>query len=468
MFGQLIADSVYSTDSGTYTTTYTVYDTSGLPQPGRMANNVYADFSSTGSLETRYLTGPTLDQIFGQVAANGTTTWNLTDSQGSVRQVVGVTGNVLDTIDYDAYGNITSESNASAGSRFKYDGMAWDAALGLYLDHARAYDPADGVFISQDPMSFAAGQSNLSEYVGNGPTDGTDPSGEWGVAGHFWTTYLVAVAAGKSPEEANSLAYYSQLPDQSSIYDAVSNVKAAGANVMANSTGMVAPSDNAWEYGVNTWLHSLHGGAAQPRQQMLSDMIRQGGMSDWQMGFLLHAYGDSFAHTYTNANGCLVAYSWPLGHGPQGHDPDTIGRHTDAYKGYVDQLFKTLGGNASDENAMKMLDQIKLAADWMNQTNDPSVSKFADSDTGEASTMEDLARSSNFGFNNSWWTPTPGQEGTQPGMAFPTQSQVGGLFLQMQDAANAANNAAPAISPMEQWYNNGYDSRNAADLFGGS
>jgi RHS repeat-associated protein len=141
-----------------------------------MANNVYADFSSTGSLETRYLAGPALDQVFGQVA-NGTTTWNLTDSQGSVRQVVGVTGNVLDTIDYDAYGNITSESNPSAASRFKYDGMAWDAALGLYLDHAREYDPADGVFISQDPLSFSAGQANISEYVGNSPTNGTDPTG---------------------------------------------------------------------------------------------------------------------------------------------------------------------------------------------------------------------------------------------------------------------------------------------------
>jgi RHS repeat-associated protein len=159
-----------------------------------MANNVYADFSSTGSLETRYLTGPALDQVFGQVAANATTTWNLTDSQGSVRQVVDTSGNVLDTIDYDAYGNITSETGT--GSRFKYDGMAWDAALGLYLDHARAYDPADGVFISQDPLSFSAGQSNLSEYVGNAPTDGTDTSGMYESDVHFYMTYYLAAAQG--------------------------------------------------------------------------------------------------------------------------------------------------------------------------------------------------------------------------------------------------------------------------------
>jgi RHS repeat-associated protein len=180
-----------------------------------MANNVYADFSSTGSLETRYLTGPALDQVFAQVAANGTTTWNLTDSQGSVRQVVGVTGNVLDTIDYDAYGNITSESNASAASRFKYDGMAWDAALGLYLDHARAYDPADGDFISQDPLSFSAGQSNLTEYVGNGPTDGTDPSGTLRLFGHDWVAPWSDDAAG--------------FGDTISAYGDAASIAAAGA-----------------------------------------------------------------------------------------------------------------------------------------------------------------------------------------------------------------------------------------------
>jgi hypothetical protein len=39
------------------------------------------------------------------------------------------------------------------------------------------YDPTIGRFISQDPIGFNAGDPNLYRYVGNGPTNATDPDG---------------------------------------------------------------------------------------------------------------------------------------------------------------------------------------------------------------------------------------------------------------------------------------------------
>jgi hypothetical protein len=36
----------------------------------------------------------------------------------------------------------------------------------------------DGVFMSQDPLGFGGGQTNTEEYVGNSPTNGTDPTGD--------------------------------------------------------------------------------------------------------------------------------------------------------------------------------------------------------------------------------------------------------------------------------------------------
>ena len=48
----------------------------------------------------------------------------------------------------------------------------------LYHDHARYYDAVIGRFVSQDPMGFAAGDTNLYRYVGNAPTIRTDPSGK--------------------------------------------------------------------------------------------------------------------------------------------------------------------------------------------------------------------------------------------------------------------------------------------------
>ncbi len=41
----------------------------------------------------------------------------------------------------------------------------------------RWYDPNVGRWISKDPIGFEAGDANLYRYVGNGPTNATDPSG---------------------------------------------------------------------------------------------------------------------------------------------------------------------------------------------------------------------------------------------------------------------------------------------------
>jgi uncharacterized protein RhaS with RHS repeats len=39
------------------------------------------------------------------------------------------------------------------------------------------FDPSVGRFLSEDPIEFDAGDSNLYRYVGNSPTNRTDPSG---------------------------------------------------------------------------------------------------------------------------------------------------------------------------------------------------------------------------------------------------------------------------------------------------
>ena len=58
-----------------------------------------------------------------------------------------------------------------------YAGYSWDPVLGVYLSDTRPYNPATGTWMSQDPIRFAAGDPNLNRYVGNGPTNGRDPSG---------------------------------------------------------------------------------------------------------------------------------------------------------------------------------------------------------------------------------------------------------------------------------------------------
>jgi RHS repeat-associated protein len=86
-------------------------------------------------------------------------------------------GNLQDTILYDPFGVILSESNPSFGDRYKYTGEEYDAETGLEYNLARYYDSAHGRWTSQDPLGFSAGDSNLYRYVGNQPTGFIDPTG---------------------------------------------------------------------------------------------------------------------------------------------------------------------------------------------------------------------------------------------------------------------------------------------------
>ena len=59
--------------------------------------------------------------------------------------------------------------------------MRLDPVTGLYYDAARWYDSANSVFISQDPIGFNDGGTNLAMYCSNNSTNYVDPSGLDGV-----------------------------------------------------------------------------------------------------------------------------------------------------------------------------------------------------------------------------------------------------------------------------------------------
>jgi RHS repeat-associated protein len=61
---------------------------------------------------------------------------------------------------------------------FAYTGRERDEETGLYYYRARYYDPAVGRFVSEDPLGFAAGDTNLFRYVRNVPVLRIDPHGK--------------------------------------------------------------------------------------------------------------------------------------------------------------------------------------------------------------------------------------------------------------------------------------------------
>ena len=168
--GRRIARTVDADGAGpaAATSEYFVYD--GL--------NVWLDSDSAGAVTARYLFGDEIDEPLARYRPGEGTSWYLTDHLGSVRNILNNVGTIVDTIDYDSFGSILSESfSQQFGDRYKFTAREWDSQLGLYYYRARFYSPTTGRFISEDPISFAGGQVNLNAYVGSNPTAYIDPFG---------------------------------------------------------------------------------------------------------------------------------------------------------------------------------------------------------------------------------------------------------------------------------------------------
>ena len=126
--------------------------------------------------------------------------WTLTDHLGTVKDYLakapttGAESGLLLTRRYSAFGTPVAAkmwntapsgifSDISGKSGFFYVGQEYDATTGLQYSRARYYDPVSSEFISQDPLGFAGGDTNLYRRAGNSPANATDPSGlAWGWA----------------------------------------------------------------------------------------------------------------------------------------------------------------------------------------------------------------------------------------------------------------------------------------------
>jgi RHS repeat-associated protein len=143
--------------------------------------NVWADLGGTNALQARRLYGDGTDQVTARIVSAGQPNpgagWYLADRQGSVRNLTDGSGALQATLSYDGYGRVLTDSNPTYHDRYQYTGRERDAETGLQYNSQRYYDPNTGRWTSQDPLGFGGGDANLYRYVGNGPTNATDPSG---------------------------------------------------------------------------------------------------------------------------------------------------------------------------------------------------------------------------------------------------------------------------------------------------
>lgn len=100
----------------------------------------------------------------------------MSDHLGSPRLVVNASGTIVETIDYDEFGSVTSDS-APGTIPFGFAGGLYDPDTKLVRFGARDYDPSMGRWTAKDPLRFKGGQLNLYVYASNDPVNLTDPTG---------------------------------------------------------------------------------------------------------------------------------------------------------------------------------------------------------------------------------------------------------------------------------------------------
>jgi RHS repeat-associated protein len=104
------------------------------------------------------------------------------DGHGSVRFLTDSTGAVTDTYNYDAFGNLLSQTGTTPNN-YLFAGEQFDPVLGIYYNRARYYDQRAGRFWSMDTNEpFGGDPRELHKYLyaSADPVNRIDPSGNLG------------------------------------------------------------------------------------------------------------------------------------------------------------------------------------------------------------------------------------------------------------------------------------------------
>jgi len=107
---------------------------------------------------------------------DGVDYYYLTDAMGSIYQVVDANGNLVNSYDYNSWGEIR-EQNETVTNPFLWQTKPWDEEVTLYYSRARYYEGKTGRFLGVDPANEV--------YLGNryvfglaAPVFFVDPDGE--------------------------------------------------------------------------------------------------------------------------------------------------------------------------------------------------------------------------------------------------------------------------------------------------
>ena len=132
------------------------------------------------------------DQLINNV---WTTSFYGYDGHGSVRYLTDLNGDVTDTYDYDAFGNLIHVTG-NTPNLYLFAGEQFDADLDLYYLRARYHNPATGRFWVMDMYPGNEGDpTSLHRYLyaSADPVNGLDPTGLFTISE---TSMVTAIGSG--------------------------------------------------------------------------------------------------------------------------------------------------------------------------------------------------------------------------------------------------------------------------------
>jgi len=139
--------------------------------------NPVAELDGTGAVVSRFVYG-TKANVPDLMIRGGVTYRIVSDHLGSPRLVVNTaTGEIVQRIDYDEFGNITQDTNPGF-QPFGFAGGLYDQQTGLVRFGVRDYDPQVGRWTGKDPIGFEGRDANLYGYTLNDPLNWID---SWGL-----------------------------------------------------------------------------------------------------------------------------------------------------------------------------------------------------------------------------------------------------------------------------------------------
>jgi len=151
-----------------------------------------------GTLTRRYTFGHSLISQTQLINNEWQTSYYGYDGHGSTRLLTDTTGQITDTYDYDAFGNLIASTGTTPNEHL-YAGEALDSNSGLYYLRARYMNPASGRFISMD--SYGGSYTDPASlhkysYANGNPANLIDPSGNFSIVETAITSSLVGTLSG--------------------------------------------------------------------------------------------------------------------------------------------------------------------------------------------------------------------------------------------------------------------------------